>query len=207
MQTVGAWDKLPKQTSIPSVKAWLSVARSQRRPAFLPTANNCVLSENGRVTMLQMMSDIRGSDVDVPFHEAIHNAGLSSRFGGVKRNANGEAKMKQHPRGIDFKMGEQNDGGANELRGAVLSKSADGDEPWQPPPHLMMGLDWLISNALIVDLIDAARKDRGPLAESFDPKKKTTSKANSRTATFVVDYFLALVDAHTKWAAAQNASA
>lgn len=154
--------------------------------------------------MRSMMNDIAGSDVDLPFHEAIHSAGLSARFGGVKRNANGESKLKKHPRGIDFQMGEQNDGGANELRGAVMQKSEGGDEPWQPPPHLMLASDWLISNPLIFDLIEAARKDKGPLAESFDARKVTTSRANSRAATFVIDYLLSLVSAHSKWEAAQK---
>ena len=95
-------------------------------------------------------------------------------------------------------MGEQNDGGANELRGAVAKK--DGTQAWQPPEYLLLTKDWTISDERIFDLIEAALHPdadgkAGPLAEAQNKRKKTSSTGNGRAATFVVDYLIALVSA------------
>ena len=192
------WSKASKKRLICSRAMWHGTIKKHERPTYLDTSKTLIYSPNGKEWLKGRIAAIKDTAVDVGFSEAIRNVGLGERFGGLLRNGDERSKHKVHPDAIDFQMGEQNDGGANELRGAVAKK--DGTQAWQPPDHLLLTKDWTISDERIFDLIEAALHPdadgkAGPLAEAQNKRKKTSSTGNGRAATFVVDYLIALVSA------------
>lgn len=192
---MSAWSQV-KNESIISKQAWHNTIKKRIRPTFGQTIKNIVKNEEGKKWLKTRMDSKRGTSADVPFTVAVRNAGLHGRFQGKKRNADDRSKKKLHPSALDFQMGEQNDGGANELRGAVFKKTKkDGGDvmEWKPPDNLRLDAGWTICDNRIFDLINVASRDKGPLAEAMDRRKMTSSKGQGRAATFVVDYIIALV--------------
>lgn len=187
------WTCLPKHVSIGSAQAFVAAIRKKTRPKFSSFYAACVRSAHGKERLLAMMRRLEGTPSDVPFADAILEAGIVKR--NCERNATDRAKVKKHRDAIDFGLGEQNDGAANELRGCTYRKSGEsGAAPvWQPPDFLRLDRAWRISDARIFELVEAAQQERGPLAESVNRKKHTTSTSNGRVATFLVDYFAAMV--------------
>lgn len=146
--------------------------------------------------MAFMMTCLKDTPSDIPFTDAMVAAGLAERFGGkLQRNKFTGAKAKRHPDAIDFQLGEQTDGAANELRGCVHRNGVD-EDVWKPPANLKIDKEWRISDTRVFELIDLATQSKGPLAESASRKRKTSSTGNGRVATFIVDYFAALVTAY-----------
>lgn len=190
------WQNAPKSHSFPSANAFVGAIRKRLRPRFRHLHCTVVKSPAGKAKLTAMMEALKGTAFDVPFVDAIVKANLATRFGGLlHRNSNADAKKKKHPEAIDFQLGEQMDGALNELRGCALQKGGGegGGGLWKPPTKLMIEPTWRISDARIFDLIDVATQQKGPLAESANRRIKTSSTSQGRPATFLVDYFAAVV--------------
>jgi len=191
------WKPAPKTLHFPCGAAFIGAIRKKFRPRFGHLYATIVKSNSGRENVVSMMNALAGTPADTTFVDAFVDAKLDTRFGGTfKRNKSSHAKDKKHPDAVDFQLGEQMDGAANELRGCVATKQAG--ELWKPTDALKIDKDWRVSDTRIFDLIELATKDKGPLAESANRKMKTASTSNGRTATFVVDYFAAVITAYDK---------
>tara|TARA_B100001057_G_scaffold412177_1_gene428143 strand:- start:164 stop:808 length:645 start_codon:yes stop_codon:yes gene_type:complete len=196
------WTTAPNNCQFTGVNGFLGAIRKKLRPKFKHLHATVLTSVNGKNKITAMMNELRGTPGDKTFCDALLKANLITRFGGdLKRNKSTVAKGKKHPNAIDFKMGEQQDGAANELRGATVrapkpEPEKPPEEPWAPPDDLMIQPDWRITDMRIFQLIDAAKANKGPLAESANPRKATSSTSHGRVATFMVDYFAALVTAY-----------
>jgi len=190
------WTTVPKTSSFPSANALVGAIRKKLRPKFGQLYATVVNSSSGKKKIVSMMNALQGTPGDLHFVDAIVDAKLAQRFGGEGRNKNTAVKSKKHPDAVDFQLGEQMDGAANELRGCVVKKD-DGDV-WRPTSELTIGQEWRVSDVRIFDLIELATKHKGPLAESASRKMKTTSTSNGRVATFMVDYFAAVITAYYK---------
>lgn len=194
------WTPAPKSHPFTNVNGFLGAVRKKLRPKFADLHSTVINSTNGKNKIAAMMNALRDTSGDKTFVDAFIDAGLVNRFGGdLERNKKCESKEKKHPKAIDFNMGEQTDGAANELRGCVIRDATHGHEyPWKPSDDLMIGLDWRVSDMRIFQLINEAKANKGPLADKVNKRMKTSSTSHGRVATFVVDYFSALVTAYDK---------
>lgn len=196
------WNPAPANMSFTGFKSFHSAVRKKLRPKFKDAYATVIRSENGKRALVAMMDALRGTPRDENgIVQAIIDAGFHERYGGdYERNKSTGHKSKQHANAIDFRMGEQADGAANELRGCFRQKD-DGKEkadPWTPPEDLKIDTSWPISDMRIFKLIDAASTNKGPLAESVDRRKDTKSTSHGRVATFIVDYLAAIVVAYDR---------
>jgi hypothetical protein len=187
------WTKEPKKTFCPSFGALVGIVRKNRIPSFKSVYANAFRSETGKKKLADMIQALKGTPYDIAFCDAIRESGFLDRHMN-DRNASDRKKAKMHPDAIDFGIGEQDDGAVNELRGAVVKK--DGDVPWTPRADLKPEKDWRITDTRLLEAITEACKDRGPLAESADSRKVTTSTAHSRAAAFASELIACIISMH-----------
>jgi hypothetical protein len=191
------WEPAPGRVSIVSFLILVGVIKKRQRPTFRDTYATALSNRSGgRAKLVDMMNAIRDTPYDQGFHKSIIECEVNLRL--CERNSSSDASIRGygHANAIRFGMGEQDDGGANEMRGALQRKNQGDPPPPQPPAHLMLDENWKISDPRFLDLVDWAAKGQGPLAESVDRRKLTKSKSKGRVATFVVDYVAAIVMAH-----------
>jgi hypothetical protein len=196
--TKNPWQPASNKVGITGFKSLHKVISKKVRPKFKQVLATVVKSPDGKKKMLGMMTALERTPADTPWMDAFVDAKLATRFKArLERNNESGPKAKKHPDAVDFGLGEQIDGAANELRGCIKKKQSG--ELWEPPEAaLKIDKGWHISDPRIFKLIESAMKDQGPLAESANRKMKTTSTSHSRTATFVVDYIAAVITAYNK---------
>ena len=133
------WEVAPNAICIGSAHVLLQAIRKNFRPKFSSFYAACVRSEHGKAKLIAMMDALRGTEHDVPFAEAIVKAGIVDR--NCERNKTNRNKAKRHAQAINFKLGEQNDGAANELRGCTFRKTKKTEKVWAPPDSLLLDQD------------------------------------------------------------------